>query len=269
MKCWSGLILLGLLAGMQACVSVDEHEQVLKQWQESQQELREKSALLEQAEADRAKLRRHLDRQQGDLGDLNYEMALLKHQDKRQAEDLQKLQATLARTLEEKDLALASASRSQEEGRKLLESYQKQLASLIDAGDLTVSLVNGKLVVAMASDILFPTGSAKVSDRGLNSLAELGRIFVANRERRLQVEGHTDDVPVRGGRYDSNWHLGHARAMAVVDLLLKAGVSPQRLSAASYGEYQPRVANLDENSRQKNRRIEIVIIPDLSPLLAH
>ncbi|MEL6179551.1 MAG: OmpA family protein, partial [Myxococcota bacterium] len=81
--------------------------------------------------------------------------------------------------------------------------------------------------------------------------------------RDFQVEGHTDNVPMKGG---SNWELAASRAMAVVRTMLGAGLSPQRVSAASYGEHKPTASNDDANGRQANRRIEIVIIPDLSRL---
>ena len=82
-------------------------------------------------------------------------------------------------------------------------------------------------------------------------------------DRRFQVEGHTDDVPISTERFPSNWELSSARALAVVRLLVEGGISPENVSGAAYGEYQPVASNDDRNGRARNRRIEIVMLPNL------
>jgi chemotaxis protein MotB len=77
----------------------------------------------------------------------------------------------------------------------------------------------------------------------------------------IRVEGHTDDVPVRGGAFASNWELSTARATRVVQWLIeRGGVDPARLSAAGYADHRPRVPNADEASRARNRRVDIVVL---------
>ena len=73
----------------------------------------------------------------------------------------------------------------------------------------------------------------------------------------LQVEGHTDHIPIYNNRYHSNWDLSAARAISVVEFLVKRGVKPNRLSAAGYGEFQPLDSRRDEIGNRRNRRIEM------------
>jgi chemotaxis protein MotB len=77
----------------------------------------------------------------------------------------------------------------------------------------------------------------------------------------LRIEGHTDDVPIRTARYESNWELSTARASAVVAFLIHgAGLDPVRLSAAGYGEFHPRAPNDSAANRARNRRVDIVVL---------
>lgn len=137
---------------------------------------------------------------------------------------------------------------------------------LIDAGRLRVKMVDGRMVVELPTDILFGSGRADLSPEGQAALAEVGAVLASIPERRFQVEGHTDDVPIRTERFPSNWELAAARAITVVNTLAKAGLSPDRLSAASYASYRPTVPNDTPEGREANRRIEIVVVPDLSDL---
>ena len=82
----------------------------------------------------------------------------------------------------------------------------------------------------------------------------------------VRVEGHTDDVPVSGGRYGSNWELSTARASAVVLFLIEHGaLEPARLSAAGYAEHHPRVPNATPEARARNRRVDLVVVAGDAP----
>ena len=91
----------------------------------------------------------------------------------------------------------------------------------------------------------------------------LGRVLGELDDRQFQVEGHTDDVPISTERFPSNWELSSARALSVVRLLIQAGVPPENVSGAGYGEFQPVASNEDAGGRRLNRRIEIVMLPNL------
>ena len=81
-----------------------------------------------------------------------------------------------------------------------------------------------------------------------------------------RLYGHTDDVPIHTARFPSNWELSTSRALAVVHLLTDMGVTPENLSAAGFGEFRPRADNESDEGRKLNRRIEIVMLPNLDIL---
>lgn len=171
-------------------------------------------------------------------------------------------------SIEKMKMALAQAAARELAAQARVAEYLDLLArfkQLIDAGKLKVRIRDGRMVLDLPTDILFASASAKLSEEGQQALAEVGKILAEIR-RRFQVEGHTDNLPIRTAQFPSNWALGAARALAVVDTLIAAGVDPTALSAASYGEFRPAVDNATPESRQRNRRIEVVIVPDLSSL---
>jgi chemotaxis protein MotB len=146
--------------------------------------------------------------------------------------------------------------------RKVIEKFQ----ALVTSGKLKIRIVRGRMVVEMASNILFPSGKADLHDEGKNALAELAAILKTIPDRDFQVAGHTDNVPIRSKRFKSNWELSTARAVTVVKFLQEAGVGPARLSASGYAEYQPAADNNTEAGKAANRRIEIVLMPNLDEL---
>ncbi|HEX2679254.1 MAG TPA: OmpA family protein, partial [Polyangiales bacterium] len=99
---------------------------------------------------------------------------------------------------------------------------------------------------------------------GKNVVQKVGSVLASMPSRRFQVEGHTDDVPIANAQFPSNWELASARALGVVRSLLGSGMQTSQLSAASYGEFHPLMPNDSPRGRQANRRIEIVLLPDLS-----
>jgi chemotaxis protein MotB len=122
------------------------------------------------------------------------------------------------------------------------------------------------MVVEMSSSVLFPTGSAELSEMGRVTLSELAAVLMGIADRNFQVAGHTDNVPISSGRYDDNWELSTGRALTVVRFLQEVGVDPTRLAAVGYGEYQPVAENTTEYGKEQNRRIEIVLMPNLDEL---
>ncbi|HYX34713.1 MAG TPA: OmpA family protein [Oligoflexus sp.] len=251
------------------CVSASEHTLLERRLAASETRLMQTRNELDRLQNERDRLRKHVDTYNVQVGELNSELHSLDNKQKAARLELERAKAAnreLSESLDEKDKALGLAARSKDEQKKMFEAYRNKLKKLIESEDLTVSLVDGKLVLSLPSDILFASGSAQISERGQDTFMELGRILQSLNDKRLQIEGHTDNNPIRGGRYASNWHLGHGRAMAVVDILIKTGVPASQLSAASYGEHHPKGPNIDDASRQRNRRIEIVIIPHLGVL---
>jgi len=140
---------------------------------------------------------------------------------------------------------------------------QTRLASQVESGLVDVELDPRGLVVSIREAGSFATGRADLSPVIQDVLAELAQALseVGNAVR---VEGHTDDVPIHNDRFKSNWELSTARATAVVAFLLERGLQPDRLSAAGYGEFHPRVGNDSDASRAQNRRVDIIVLNPLT-----
>lgn len=175
----------------------------------------------------------------------------------------------IAGLLEESRRALAEARERQKAAEARDAIYRRirdELASMIDAGKLSVRIARGRLVIDLKQDILFPSGSAKLSDIGSETLSEVAAALANFPGRAFQVEGHTDNVPIKTTRFPSNWELSTARATSVVTLFVARGIDAAHLSAAGYGEHQPRADNGSPEGRALNRRIEIVMQPDLQLL---
>lgn len=243
-------------------------------------------ALQKQLDETKATLTRQLGEKDGQLKAKDDELAACRAKGDQTAEDVKrceaaraKLEADLTATVKDKAALKATADemkaalaeldkRKAEADRRLAESKKllTQLRSMIDAGKLKVKIVDGRMVLALATDVLFASGSADLSPGGLATINEVTSVLLTIQERKFQVEGHTDNVPIHNARFPSNWQLGAGRAITIVNTMVAAGMGPNRLSAASYGETRPVAPNDTELGRSSNRRIEIVVVPDLSML---
>ncbi len=104
------------------------------------------------------------------------------------------------------------------------------------------------------------SGSADIKEKTAAALDILAAILKKN-PGRIVIEGHTDNVPVSGPKYKSNWELSTARASSVLSVLIHQGLDPNRFIIAGYGEYRPLASNATEDGRALNRRVEIVLAP--------
>lgn len=150
-----------------------------------------------------------------------------------------------------------------------LEAVYQELQRLLGGSGLQryVQLVPEErgLVVRFADRVLFDLGRADLrpdSKQVLDSVAKVLKPL----PNAIRVEGHTDDLPIHNERFPSNWELSTARATTVVRYLIEHhGFDPRRLSAAGYGEYHPLVPNTSEANRQRNRRVDVVVLRLSSP----
>lgn len=150
---------------------------------------------------------------------------------------------------------------------KLFDDFVKKFKSMIDAGKLDLTTRRGQIVLALATDVLFDAGKTEIKPDGQKALAEVGAALKGVTNRRFQVAGHTDTFPIHNKEFASNWELSTARAVAVVKLLIKEGVKADTMSAAGYAEFDPSQSNSSDKGRQKNRRIEIVLVPNIEELV--
>jgi chemotaxis protein MotB len=144
----------------------------------------------------------------------------------------------------------------------------KQFQRMIDSGKLQIGFRRGRMIVELPAAVLFASGSADLSVDGRQALQDIAKILRKVPGKRFIIGGHTDDVPIAkgAGPFSSNWSLSAARAVMVTESLISAGLRADHLVAAGYGEYDPITSNSNDKGRQKNRRIEIVLEPELAGL---
>ena len=168
----------------------------------------------------------------------------------------------LQKDLQAKQSAL---SQLQDTHDKIKEKMKEEIAK----GEIELHQSGGRLRVDMVDKILFDSGDARISKRGEGVLARVGAILGNVPDRQIQVLGHTDNQPITGklkAQFPSNWELSASRALNVVRFLEdKAKVPADRLVASGHGEHQPIASNKTAPGRARNRRIEILLTPELDP----
>jgi chemotaxis protein MotB len=142
----------------------------------------------------------------------------------------------------------------------------EKLRSMIDSGQLKVSIRNGRMLIVLPNDVLFDSGRTDLRQAGQATLRQVAQVLAGIADRRFLVAGHTDNVPIHTARFPSNWELSTARAVEVAKLLVAGGMKPTLLGAAGYAEFDPVAPNETVEGRALNRRIEIILEPNLSDL---
>ncbi len=139
---------------------------------------------------------------------------------------------------------------------------EKRLQDEINNNQVKVEMKNKGLVITFVSEVLFNSGKAKLRADALSKLDKVvGVLNTTVADLNVGIEGHTDNQPIRRSGWKSNWELSTARALSVLHYLSGKGVAEPRMEAIGYGEYRPVASNDTREGRQKNRRVEIVILP--------
>ena len=230
-----------------------------------EQRLADNQAQLGKVTAERDKLRKSLDDNTALTGQLKERLEKLGQNVDRLTAERGQLSAGLqdAKTrLEELRKQKAAAEARAATFRNLVE----RLRAMIDSGQLKVIIRDGRMLIALPDDVLFDSGKTDIKPQGQEALAKVGTVLATLSDRHFLVAGHTDNVPIRSGRYKSNWELSTARAIEVTQFLISKGMKAQVLAAAGYSEFDPISANDTPEHRAQNRRIEIVLQPNLSDL---
>ncbi len=168
---------------------------------------------------------------------------------------IQELSAELERLRQQK----AAESDQLLEAQRMLED---QLKREIADKQVKLEMAERGLVLTFMAEVLFDSGKAEIKEEARDTLSKVASVIqqkVADRE--IAIEGHTDNEPIKHSGWKSNWELSTGRATSVLHFLEDDGVNPRRLVASGYGEYRPVAGNDDAEGRQKNRRVEIVIVP--------
>ena len=213
------------------------------------------------------------------IADLKKNNSLLKAENKDLSQNLETLQIDLNNfrdqivALREKNEVLQSKTKDLERQKEeevlamkgTYENLLENMKSEIEKGKITITQLRGKLKVNMLDEILFDSGETTIKPQGIEVLKRVGNILLNVKDKAINIEGHTDNVPIGAElskKYPTNWELSMARATNVARYLQeKSGINPILLSATGYGEYKPVASNETEEGKAKNRRIEIVLVP--------
>lgn len=187
--------------------------------------------------------------------------------------DLKKISLDeLTMELDRKNERLAELEKILDSQKRIVEDLREKVSDALlgyENNGLTVTNKNGKVYVSLEEKLLFKTASWDIDANGRNALRKLAVVLERNPGIQIMIEGHTDNVPYNPGtgQLRDNWDLSVKRATTVVRVLLEgAKINPARLTAAGRSEYVPVEASSTPDARQKNRRTEIVLTPDLSEL---
>jgi chemotaxis protein MotB len=191
------------------------------------------------------------------------------------AQRLEKIEAEKSDLLALKNELSLQVQAKDEEISKLQGTYQEleqKMQEEIKKGDIRLSQSGGRIKVDLVDKILFPQGDSELSTGGGGVLSRVGEILANVKDKKIQVSGHTDDIPISDklkDKYPTNWDLAAARAINVVRYLEeKAKVPGKSLVVAAYGPWEPISSNKTASGRARNRRIEIVLTPAIAPVPA-
>lgn len=226
---------------------------------------------------------RYLRAKNKELADLNAVLEnnylkLVKGNEKEMTDLLNELREAKLK-LEERESELAQKSQKLKDLEDALAQKDKDVQTLknklldalkgFEGSGLSVEIKNGKVYVSMSEKLMFASGSTEVDQKGIEALKELAKVLEKEKDIHIMVEGHTDNVPLKGtGCNKDNWDLSVARANAITKIILKNGnIEPSRITSAGRGEFYPLVNNDTPDNRAKNRRTEIILTPNLNELL--
>jgi len=224
--------------------------------------------LLSGAEKDNAKLSSNLQMTQEELLKKQDELKALEVQLNKQKTNRDELGTELkkreARVNELEDILKKKDQAVAELRKKLSDALVG-----FEGKGLTITQKNGKVYVSMDENLLFASGKTNVEAKGVEALKNVARVLEQNPDINVMVEGHTDDVPMKGsGEIKDNWDLSVMRATSVTKILLSnAKIDALRITAAGRGEFFPLDNAKTPDARKKNRRTELILTPKLDELL--
>jgi len=196
---------------------------------------------------------------------LNNQNSQLGQQTTEQQNQLTKSKETLEQQKERLQHLQALLEQQKKQSEELKNKMTEALKGF-NSNDLSVYQKNGKVYVRLSENLLFPSGSAVVNPKGVDALSKLAAVLNLNNDVSVNIEGHTDSIPIRG-RFKDNWDLSTARANAIVRILTNNyKVDPSRVIASGHSYYEPIESNETPDGRAKNRRTEIILSPKLDEM---
>ena len=249
---------LALFLGTASCVKSSTHQKALakidvlqKDLTTSQEEAARRAERIKALEGDLGSTQADRDKAAGDAATRSQELDKIRGE--KEATDVELLELRKQRDAAEKRIAAFKA-------------LQDKFRALTSTGKLEVLFRNGQMVLKLPSGILFPSGSDELSRDGLTALTEVFNVLLPYKDRRFVIAGHTDAVPIKSSKFKNNWYLSTARAIRVLQFMIDSGFGAKNLAASGYGEFDPIAPNDTDANRELNRRIEIILVPNLEEL---
>lgn len=207
-------------------------------------------------------------------GKLNRDMAQQQEQLLAIQENLERtrsLNDSLSNSLAEREKKVMELEQVLANKDKAVQDLKSKISNALlnfKENDISVTVKNGKVYVSLAEQLLFGSGSIQVDSKGVSALQQLAKAIKDQKDINIMVEGHTDDVPIskKSAYMNDNWDLSVMRATSITRILTRAGVSPEQITASGRSEYVPLATNDSPGNKQKNRRTEIIITPNLDEL---
>jgi chemotaxis protein MotB len=248
---------------------LEKYNKLAAEHQKTNAAQRAQQAELDQAKSQVDALKKELEKMGVNMDALNEQLQQTGSQNEALSKNVQDMQ----RALDEYKARAAQLERI----KQRFELLQQKLKKLTELG-LKVEIRRNRMVIRLPGDVLFASGQDKLRPEGktvLDAVAEVIRNDKQLSARYFQVAGHTDNKPLQGGRFQDNWGLSTMRAREVLVYLVSVqdpkkgggGLNPTRLHAAGYGETDPVAKNDTDEGRQQNRRVELVLMPDVEEML--
>lgn len=190
-----------------------------------------------------------------------------------QVNQLNQTLGTTEQDLAGKNARVAEMQRILDEKDAATKALRQKVADALlgfNSQDLQVNVKNGKVYVSLSEQLLFKSGATKVDPAGQDALIKLANALTGNKDINVLIEGHTDNVPIKGvvnGAKD-NWDLSVLRATEITRLLVAAGIDPTQITPSGKGQYLPVVANDSPQNKALNRRTDIILTPKLDELFS-
>ncbi|MEO8712243.1 MAG: OmpA family protein [Parafilimonas sp.] len=207
--------------------------------------------------------------QQASIDKLKSDINALNQQNTQLSNDASTKVNSLQQNLQAQQKRLQDLQNLLDKQRKATDDLKDKMINALvgfSGSDLSITQKNGKVYISLSEKFLFPSGSAVVNDSGKIALSKLANVLTANPDIAVDIEGHTDSIPIRG-KFEDNWALSTARATSVVRILVNDyKVDPTRVIASGHSWYDPVDTNSTAEGRARNRRTEIILSPNLDQI---
>ncbi|HUZ57434.1 MAG TPA: flagellar motor protein MotB [Hanamia sp.] len=199
------------------------------------------------------------------ISELSNQNNQLGHQTSEQQSKLTQSQQDLQRQKQRLE-ELQNLLNQQKVASEELKNKMAEALKGFNSSDLSVYEKDGKVYVSLSEKLLFPSGSAVVNPQGVDALSKLAAVLNLDTTVAVDIEGHTDSIPIRG-RYQDNWELSTARANSIVRILVNTyKVDPTRVISSGHSYYEPVASNSTPEGRAKNRRTDVILSPKLNEM---